>query len=188
MRYTSFTCGFLFEVFSISYLKQIADCLKGVCNLSVTWFRKGGLAVVCWGYTLKIPQSRFAVACRGCTLSFTWCTVALICWGVLCQLHELSWRLSAGAVWTVSVIEGRLGVVCRWCVHCQLLTAGWLLSTGGYSVSYMMQIGDCMQAVCELCQLHNAGWWFSVGGVSIQLVTWGMWVVVCRWFLIYHLL
>jgi hypothetical protein len=79
---------------------------------------------------------------QGCTLSVSW---AIVC---------------RGYVKYVSYI-GRLEVVCRWCEYCQFLTAGWLLSAGGCFVSYMMQIGDCLQGVCELCHILEASWKLS---------------------------
>ena len=48
-----------------------------------------------------------------------------------------------------------------WGAHCQFLTARWLLSAGGCFVSYMMQIGDCLQGVCELCHILEASWKLS---------------------------
>jgi len=56
---------------------------------------------------------------------------------------------SAG-VYAMSLASGILAIVNRECLLCQLLETVWWLSAEVYSVTYMRQIGGCLQGACTL--------------------------------------
>ena len=164
MRYTpSFTCNFLLEVFSVSYLGQIADCLQGVysessishvcgclqgCILSVTWVSS---AVFCRECVNSVSYIKQISSCLQvvCTLSVTYGRVAVICWGILCQLHDADWRLSARGVWTLSYTR-QVGSCQQRCV---------------YFVGCLIKIDDCLQRVYSGFMVCNTTF-NNISGIS----------------------
>jgi hypothetical protein len=69
-------------------------------------------------------------------------------------------------VCTLSVICGRLTVVCMGYVNCVIPfmhICGCLQSV--YSVSYLRKVGGFVHGVCEFCQLLESGLLFSTLGL-----------------------
>ena len=172
MRYTpSFTCGFLLEIFSVRYLRQIVVCLHGYVNsvrylmqvdgyLSATW---GRMTIICQLHEAWWWVSAESVLCM--SLRTGW---RMSAGSVRCLLLRAGWRLSAGVCETCQLITVDWRLSTSGCVICQLLEAGWRLSPGCvYAVSYLRQVGGCLQGVCTLsatwgskvviCQLYEAG-------------------------------
>ena len=152
-------------------MRQIYDCLLGVCTMSVTC---GSMAVVCCGVLCHIHEAHLWVLAEGravvysvsymreadgrlqramCTLSFTSRRMAVVCCGVLCHLHEADLRVFAGGravVYSVSYMR----------------QVGGCMQMGGvHTVSYIRQVGGCPRGVRELYQLLREGWRLSAGGV-----------------------
>jgi hypothetical protein len=81
---------------------------------------------------------------------------------VRCLLLRAGWRLSAGVCETCQLITVDWRLSTSGCVICQLLEAGWRLSPGCvYAVSYLRQVGGCLQGVCTLSAVPEAARWLS---------------------------
>ena len=123
-------------VYSVSYMRQVGECPRGVCVNYVSYYRKAGgcLQRMC---NLAGTCDTWVVVCRDVyTVSYIRKGGGCL-WGVseLCQLHMEGWRLSSGvcnlsgtfdlhetgwrfSAWcalTLSVAQGRLVVVCWVC-------------------------------------------------------------------------
>ena len=158
--YSSFTCGFLLEVFSVRYLRQIDVCLHGYVNSVRYLMQVDGYLSATWG--------RMTIVCE---LHEAWWWVSAE--SVLCMSLRTGWRMSAGSVRCL-LLRARWRLSAGVCETCQLITVDWRLSTGG----------------CVICQLLEAGWRLSPGCVYAVCylrqqggylpVTWGRLSVVCK--------